>query len=562
MTQSIALARQRKSAASSAAVELRQAQWRRPDGTPLWDSPLSAMLAGEHIGLVGANGVGKTVLIELMVGLREPSSGLVHRSGRWHRVAQDTRLAPGASVAALAGLEAPLRAIARLDSGLGSPHDLELVAGRWQLGAELRQALREVGWTGDDLLAPAAQLSDGLRTRIALAGAWLSGADALVLDEPTNHLDRDAREWLLRCVAGWPGTLLVASHDRALLRDMARIVELSPRGLRSHGGGFDLYAAQRDAESEAAQAALAHARMQRDAVLRETQHRREAQQRRMARGRESAREANLPRMVVDGMRAQAERTQGRLVRSSTRQRDAAQAAVTAAAQRVMAEPTVALALPGSVVEPSQRVLTASGLRCRYEPVPMSAHDAMLRGPVRLAVLGPNGCGKTTLLRTLCGELDAIAGSAEIHLPFAWLDQRAAASLPDQASAIEYLLSLDAGLSQAELRTRLARLGLRAKVVESPLGSLSGGERMRLALAAALWRRVPARVLLLDEPTNHLDLTAVESLESALSGFPGAIVVSSHDADFLVALGCDIVWRWTRRAWVVEHASPAREQLVR
>jgi ATPase subunit of ABC transporter with duplicated ATPase domains len=184
-------------------------------------------------------------------------------------------------------------------------------------------------------------------------------------------------------------------------------------------------------------------------------------------------------------------------------------------------------------------------------------DATLVGPVRVAVTGPNGCGKSTLLRVIAGALAPQQGSATTLVPTAWLDQDGGAALPPDRSLLEGLRALDCPLPQSELRTRLAQLRLDAARVSIPMGVLSAGERLKAALACALWRQEPARLLLLDEPTNHLDLDTTLVLQRTLQGFEGALIVASHDADFLHALRPTHRWEWRDGRLAMRQSSMAR-----
>jgi ATPase subunit of ABC transporter with duplicated ATPase domains len=170
--------------------------------------------------------------------------------------------------------------------------------------------------------------------------------------------------------------------------------------------------------------------------------------------------------------------------------------------------------------------------------------------VRIALTGPNGCGKSTLLRMLAGELAPRSGACTTHVSAAYLDQRLALLDPER-SIVEQLGLLDTPLAEGDLRSRLALLQLDAARATQPVHRLSGGERLKAALACALWRGTPAQLLLLDEPTNHLDLESVRAIEAALAGFPGAIVVASHDAAFLAALEPTHTMQWQRDGWRYE-----------
>ena len=210
-----------------------------PDGRMLF-SDLHEQFDQRPTGLVGRNGAGKTVLARILAGQLAPASGRCVRHGSVYYLAQQVAPAPGATIADLAGVRAELDALARIEAGSVAVQDFDLVGDRWDLPQLLQQELDRSGLDRHDANTPASALSGGEAMRVALAGAMVSGADFLLLDEPSNHLDRHHRQALIAQLQRWPRGLLVVSHDRQLLDTMARIVELSPQGLRSYGGNYSV----------------------------------------------------------------------------------------------------------------------------------------------------------------------------------------------------------------------------------------------------------------------------------------------------------------------------------
>lgn len=219
-------------------------------------------------------------------------------------------------------------------------------------------------------------------------------------------------------------------------------------------------------------------------------------------------------------------------------------------ERVEDETPTLLALPASAVPNGRQVLSLVDAQLPW--LPSTCLNIHLAGPARVAVRGPNGCGKSTLLKVLAGEWRAVSGECRVQVPSAYIDQHLTL-LDDRRSIIEQLNLLDTPLAEAELRTRLALLQLDALRVTQPAGQLSGGERLKAAMAIALWREVPAQLLLLDEPTNHLDLESVMAFEQALHGFTGALLVVSHDPAFVQAIKPTHFLDWHCAGWTLERA---------
>jgi ATPase subunit of ABC transporter with duplicated ATPase domains len=541
-------------APGSSAFQLHGVQWHRPDGMPLWREPLHLCIGCERLGIVGRNGVGKSLLAQILAG-RVPVAGTVCRRGRAHFVASPLLMPDTLSVGAAMGLGAELAAVERLAAGRSTPEDLCQADGQWDLVARAQKAMAEAGLPRLKTSDMVAGLSGGERMRVALAGAMASDARSVILDEPSNHLDADARAWLLRWLQAVERTVIVVSHDRELLRAVDRIAELSPRGLALFGGDYALYRNQRDAQAAAARAALHHAVAEREAAIVKETLELAARQRRNARGRRMARSANLPATTINRLRETAETTAARDARRDAQRRRSLDGALRVAAERAEQPPAIFLAFPATRVPADKPVLHLQGVR--LPRVDSSLIDATLVGPVRVAVTGPNGCGKSTLLRVIAGSLAPRQGTATTLVRPAVLDQDGGDILPSQGTLLECLRALDGRLRGSELRTRLAQLRLDATRVTMPLGMLSAGERLKVALACVLWCKEPARMLLLDEPTNHLDLDTTLMLQGALQAFQGALVVASHDAEFVAALRPTHRWEWRDGRLTMRQASTGR-----
>ena len=508
-----------------------------PDGSPAIDHVSGAFDRG-RTGLVGLNGVGKSTLLRIIAGDIVPTGGSVTTTGVVDYLPQNLTLRPHNTVADLLGVRGILDAIRAIEGGTIEQHLFDLVGDDWDVEARSVAALTAAGIDVEDLDRPADTLSGGETMLTALVGVSLRRADIALLDEPTNNLDTDARERAYELVSGWRGALIVVSHDVALLELMDSTAELRAGSLSVYGGPYSAYREHISAEQEAAQRALRSA----EQTLKTEKRQRVQAEEKIAhserQGRKDTANRKYVKAVVNDRRNSAEKSQGNRRGILDDKVQNAREAVEQAESRVREDDRISIQLPDPGVPRTRRIARLVG---------GDGREVLVQGPERIALTGPNGVGKTTLLQGLLRGTDA-SGHPSGHAPTDVARARAEAlvervgyvsqrldGLDDARSAIENVRAAAPGVPAAELRNRLARLLLRGPAADRPVGSLSGGERFRAALATLLLAAPPAQLLVLDEPTNNLDIPSVGQLTQALAAYRGALIVVSHDRAFLDGL---------------------------
>ncbi len=492
---------------------------------PLLENVDLTLNPGDKIGLIGANGAGKSSLFAMLRGELHADQGNVDFPARWRMayVAQETPALDRPAIeyaidgdAHLRQLEADLaRAEAQPDDKHDGNHIAELHtaladADAYTVRSRAEQLLLGLGFSLEQMARPVASFSGGWRMRLNLAQALMCPSDLLLLDEPTNHLDLDAIIWLEDWLKRYAGTLLIISHDRDFLDGVVNvIVHIDDRKLKRYSGNYSSFERQRSAQLELMAGMI------------------EKQQRQRA---------HL-QSFIDRFKAKATKARQAQSRMKALSKMEELAPLRAAAEfsfefreplsapnplLVMEKVNAGYHIEGKNGAPDEDKIIVHGI------------DFSLQSGQRIGLLGVNGAGKSTLIKTVAGEIDPLSGTARLGkgLVIGYFAQHQVEMLRHDESPLWHLTRLAPDVREQELRNFLGSFNFNGTMATSSIAPFSGGEKARLALALIVWQR--PNLLLLDEPTNHLDLETREALTMALAQFEGTLVLVSHDRHLLRA----------------------------
>ena len=519
-----------------------------------------------RIAIVGPNGIGKTTLLRILLGIEEPTSGNLARSRnlKMGYLPQEATLDSSFTLwdeclSALSTLRAMEAELAELEHQMSDPELADAALARYgklQVTFEhqggytyetrIRQILTGLGFDEIDFKRPVPQLSGGQRTRAVLARLLLSSPDLLILDEPTNHLDIQAVEWLEGYLSQWEGAVLIVSHDRYFLdRVVDHIWEMRKEGLEVYRGNYSAYTQQRQERWDLLQKIYFSEKERLEKELDYIKRNIAGQNTTQAKGKLRRLSREIEAIQSLGFAAVQSKTWAEIstladISEHTMGVDEVERRIHSLRPPQNRPPRLHLHLKANL-RSGDLVLRTRNLAVGYpdEGRPLfTAPDLLLKRGECAAIIGPNGAGKTTFLKTLLDQMPPLSGEVILgaSLKVGYFAQ-AHEGLHPERTLVEEIDTVAPQMLLGEIRDHLARFMFSGEDVFKRVAVLSGGERGRLALAKLSLAQ--ANLLLLDEPTNHLDIPAQEVLQEVLDAFQGTILLVSHDRYLIDALGSQI-----------------------
>lgn len=513
--------------------------YRYSDSRSLFEHVDLSVADGAKVSLIGPNGAGKSTLLQILAGRLKPAAGSLAVSSPPYYIPQHT-VPDGRSVAELLGAADRLRALRAIVAGSVAPADFDALGDDWTIEERCREALDEWGLGHVCLDASSAALSGGERTKAMLAGWSLHDPEIVLLDEPTNHLDRTARAKLYDLIRSARATLVVVSHDIALLELLPATCELTPAGIRLYGGNYAFYRERRRVEEQALAERIGAEQTALRIACRRAREVRERQERRAVQGERSKSKAGQARILVNARGAQAQNSAARLrdrhasIVDDTRQR------LAELREKQVRRGKLKIDFEDAALHAGKRLIRAVGVNFDYgngDPLWPQPLGLELRSGDRVHIVGGNGSGKTTFVRLLLGELTPTEGQVDrAEFSTVYFDQEYRA-LDSPLTVLEMAGRYNARhLADHEIKIRLDRALFPCGTWDKPCRALSGGERMRLMLCCLMIADHMPDLVVLDEPTNNLDIDSLAILVDTIRDYRGTLLVVSHDERFVDAIG--------------------------
>ena len=493
----------------------------------------------EKIALIGNNGVGKSTLLKAIASEVKLHAGSIDCASTPYYIPQLLDKYNAMSIAQVLAIEDKLKAFHAILEGQMDEQLLDILNDDWTIEDRVQQALNRWNLIGLKLDQPLSTLSGGQKTKVFLAGIDIHDPELILMDEPSNHLDLESRELLYQFIENCNKTLLLVSHDRALLRLIPEMAEMSKNGISKYGGNYEFFAEQK----EIALNALDHDVKSKQKELRKAKDReREALERQNklnARGKKKQEKAGIPKILMGALKNKAEGSSAKLKGVHQEKITGIQQNLRDLRSNLPEIDQMKFGFEESGLPVGKILLEIDGVNLQINGNDLWKHnlDFQLKYGDRIAIKGNNGSGKTSLIKLMIGEIAPSEGKIKkADFNYVYVDQDYS-MVSSSKSVYEMAQSFNqSGLLEHEVKIRLNRFLFPKESWDKSCLVLSGGERMRLLLCCLNISSKSPDIIILDEPTNNIDIQNIEILTAAIQSYQGTLIVVSHDQYFLEDIG--------------------------
>lgn len=518
---------------------LQNLSYKHPDKDLLFTDVNLTVNTYDKIALVGNNGVGKSTLLQIIAGLLSPSEGSVQLNTTPYYVPQVFGQYNHLTVAQALQAAGKLNALQEILNGNLSETNYKVLDDDWTIEERCIEALQYWQLDGITLQQKMETLSGGQKTKVLLSGVSLNKPEFVLLDEPSNHLDIAGRNLLSEFIESGAGTLMIASHDRALLNRLNMVWELGRNGIRVYGGNYDFYAAQKKLELNT----LSDEVKSKEKALRKAKEKErttmERQQKLDSRGKKKQEKAGLPTISMNTFRNNAEKSTSKMKYVHAEKTGMLAEELSTLRKALPGIDTMKFGFNNASLHTGKILFRANNINFNYGNNLLWQHDLSLEitSGERIALKGSNGSGKTTLIKILLGQLNVCNGTVYRAIDKAVYIDQDYSLIDNHLTVYEQAQQFNSSaLQEHEIKIRLSRFLFTKEYWDKSCSGLSGGERMRLMLCCLTINNKAPDMIVLDEPTNNLDIQNIDILTAAVNEYKGTLIIVSHDEVFLEETG--------------------------